>query len=130
MYALLKKTNTLAIWLTSMSIFTFLLLYSNILKVPYTMRFGITHTETVSRCYVVSVVVLLLVWFESLTLRQLLTSGQEIMLFSIHSELPQNSFGPPKNFWLPESWHILLNPLYCHFFFYNVNISINTYSSL
>lgn len=62
--------------------------------------------ETVSSSCVVSVVGLLLVWLESLALRQLLTSGQEVMLFSIRSELPQNSFAPPKKaFLLPESWH-------------------------
>lgn len=79
--------------------------------------------ETVSSSCVVSVVGRLLVWLESLALRQLLTSGQEIVLFSIHSELPQNS-PPKKAFSLPESWHILLN------FAANVrrmNTSVHTY---
>lgn len=72
--------------------------------------------ETVSSSCVVSVAGLLLVWLESLALRQLLTSGQEVMLFSIHSELPQNSFAPPKKaFLLPASWHILLTPIRCQY---------------
>lgn len=75
--------------------------------------------ETVSSSCVVSVVGLLLIWLESLALRQLLTSGQEIMLFSIHSELPLNTLAlhkkKKKAFLLPESWHILLNPLCCQY---------------
>lgn len=84
------------------------------------------HMETVSTNCVVSVVGLLLDWLVSLALCQLLTSEQEIMLLSIHSDHPQNSFAPPKKkaFSRPEG---LAYPV--KFSLLHINMSLHTHCS-
>lgn len=109
-------TKTLGFSTTSKSIYTHKLLCvtSSICALTPAMM-GI-HVETVTSSCVVSVVGFWLAWLESLTLRQLLTSGQETMLFFHLQWAPSELFCPSKKaFWLPESWHILLNPLCCYY---------------
>lgn len=82
------------------------------------------HVETVCSNCVVSVVGLLLVWLVSLAPCQLLTSEQEIMLLSIHSDSPRTllPLQKKKAFSLPEGLAYPVKPSLLH-----INMSLHTH---